>query len=852
MENGVKWLQKFVKIIWVMGICCFVFSIRAEAAYSPNEAVNYARNHCASGHTSGGQNCPNSWQCAEFVSKCLQEGGMGNATQTGCRSLYTELNKYGTSYALTVDSNGYININRNQGKISVGDVIITRCNVHGLYLHAVLVSSIDGSGYVYNYAHNANKMNQKLTASRYCTKKKGNETYSNITAYVIHFPQNTTPSDTTPPEISDIQITDHDCNGYTISCVVTDNSGSIARVQFPTWTEYNGQDDIAADWGDNPNVRGTWNGNRVYFRVNVSDHNYEEGVYTTHIYAYDHSGNHRSVGTSVTIDRTEPVISNVRIGDVSVSGYTVYCDVTDNMGIARVQFPTWTDRNGQDDLADNWGENLSVRGSWIGGNTYAFRVDRSEHNDEVEGYTTDIYAWDNSGNRTNTGVRVPCLLGDKIDFGSEFVASIQNIHSTTVLTNDHENVSGRAYKGNLNQKWLFKREENGNYRIYSLADLGKCLSVEAALEQNGINVGAYSANGTSVQSWKIYGTVGQGYSLVPEFSAVQALALESASTRDGANVQLYKSNADEPQRFSINYLATFISLSDTELNMKSGMSRTISAWIEPTVAAEGNVIWSTSDSSVAIVEDGVITAKSPGTAIITATTADSIQGDSPIAAQCRITVSGSGKYENEDKSPSDDGKDNDLNYSDMDWIKDENQDCDNDRDSDWIEGMLVELNNHQFMITSSFLSNLTVEYSGCADDVKSIVIPDAVTIGENTYKVTSIAKFAFSDCEKLKYVTIGKNVKVIGTCAFANCPHLEKVTINSKRLKTIGTNAFKNDRKLKTMIIKSSKLTSKSIGKNAIKGTNARLTIKAPKNKVKVYQKYFRKKGNVRVKVKRL
>ena len=554
----------------------------------------------------------------------------------------------------------------------------------------------------------------------------------------------------------------------------------------------------------------------------------------------------------------------MRIEDVSVSGYTVYCDVTDNTGIERVQFPTWTEYNGQDDLDGDWWSGTKSRGTWIGGNTFAFRVNRSEHNDEIESYATDIYAWDNYGNRTVTGVRVSCLLGDKIDFGSDFVASIQNTYSNTVLTNDNTNVSGRAYRGNLNQKWLFKREDNGNYRIYSLSDIGKCLSVAATLDQNGINVGAYAANGASGQSWKIYGTVGQGYYFVPEFSAVQALDLDGGSAKEGTNVQIYRSSADYPQNFSINYLTASIGLSNTELNMKSGTSQMLTVQIWPAAAANKNIIWSTSDSSVATVANGTIVAKSAGTAIITAATEDSILGDSPIAAQCKVTVFDDGSNENIDEQPSDDGKDRDVTEDgsqgnqeynddlngDMDWDEDKNQDQIVDKKPD--KGMIVEIKNHQYIVTSSSLSNPAVTYNGCQGDVKSIAIPNTVTIGGITYKVTGIAEGAFSNSKKLKHVTIGKNVETIEASAFANCPNLEKVTINSKKLKKIGANAFRNNRKLKTIIVKSSKLTSKSIGKNAIAGTNARLKIKAPKKKVKVYQNWFKKRGNAKVKVMKL
>ena len=43
----------------------------------------------------------------------------------------------------------------------------------------------------------------------------------------------------------------------------------------------------------------------------------------------------------------------------------------------------------------------------------------------------------------------------------------------------------------------------------------------------------------------------------------------------------------------------------------------------------------------------------------------------------------------------------------------------------------------------------------------------------------------------------------------------------------------------------------KSVGKNALKGTNKKLVIKVPKKNVKKYKIYFKNKGNKSVKVKK-
>lgn len=100
--------------------------------------------------------------------------------------------------------------------------------------------------------------------------------------------------DNTKPVISDVKISNLTSEGYTVTCTATDNY-KIDRVQFPTWTAANEQDDLLKDWVTNVKCRGTKNGNTYSFTVRRSDHNGEYGVYKTHIYAYDKAGNYACV-----------------------------------------------------------------------------------------------------------------------------------------------------------------------------------------------------------------------------------------------------------------------------------------------------------------------------------------------------------------------------------------------------------------------------------------------------------------------------------------------------------------------------------------------------------------------------
>ena len=78
---------------------------------------------------------------------------------------------------------------------------------------------------------------------------------------------------------------------------------------------------------------------------------------------------------------------------------------------------------------------------------------------------------------------------------------------------------------------------------------------------------------------------------------------------------------------------TGVSLDKTALNLKVGESAVLAAAVAPSNAANRAISWSTSDTSVATVSDGIVTASKEGTADITVTTVDGGK-----TAVCNVTV----------------------------------------------------------------------------------------------------------------------------------------------------------------------------------------------------------------------
>ena len=185
-------------------------------------------------------------------------------------------------------------------------------------------------------------------------------------------------TDAEKPTISEVSVWNVSSTGYIVHCIVKDNN-ALSVVKFPTWTAKNGQDDIT--WHES-RVGGTaW---ELNYQVNISDHNNEQnGWYHTDIYCYDAAGNLETYKTvSVYIDTVAPTLTNIKVTP-DLTGYTVECDVSDNAGIDRVQFPTWTPwKDGQDDLVGDWQTSEKCRGKIVNGHV-TYRVNRSDHNNEL-------------------------------------------------------------------------------------------------------------------------------------------------------------------------------------------------------------------------------------------------------------------------------------------------------------------------------------------------------------------------------------------------------------------------------------------------------------------------------------
>ena len=114
-------------------------------------------------------------------------------------------------------------------------------------------------------------------------------------------------------------------------------------------------------------------------------------------------------------------------------------------------------------------------------------------------------------------------------------------------------------------------------------------------------------------------------------------------------------------------------------------------------------------------------------------------------------------------------------------------------------------------------------------NLKKLVILDSVQANDRNYLVTEVKAGAGRGMKKLTTLTVGANVKKIGSNAFRDCVKLKKI------------------------ILKNPKMKMKGFGKDSFRNIKAKATFKVPAKMVKKYQKWLigKAKAPATIKVKK-
>ena len=144
--------------------------------------------------------------------------------------------------------------------------------------------------------------------------------------------------------------------------VIVSNLGKeISSIEIPTWSNKNGQDDLVW-YGSMKTAEGTFTG-----QIQLKNHAYETNLYNIHVYGYS-SITSKAEGLKAVqyIIPERTVTSSISLKDsasfsVSVSNVPTY--------IKEVLLPTWSNKNGQDDIvwyestktSSGFGQDISIK-----------------------------------------------------------------------------------------------------------------------------------------------------------------------------------------------------------------------------------------------------------------------------------------------------------------------------------------------------------------------------------------------------------------------------------------------------------------------------------------------------------
>ena len=313
--------------------------------------------------------------------------------------------------------------------------------------------------------------------------------------------------------------------------------------------------------------------------VNVSFYAIDEQDANQHSEPSDSYSSYKNpTKVTITSDKTGPTITNAKVTNVDSTGYTVTCTVTDASGVNRVQFPTWTEKNGQDDLLSGWEVSSKASGT-RNGNTFTFRVKTSDHNNESGVYHTHIYAYDNSY-RGNCAGAVTLTATVPVPTVAVTGVSLNKTSLSFTGTGSSQTLTATVSPSNATNKTI-----------------------------------TWSSSNTSVA------TVSNGVVKAVGFGTATITAKSNNGKTASCSV-------------TVNPIAVSgVSLNKTSLSFTgTGSSQTLTATVSPSNATNKTLTWSSSNTSVATVSNGVVKAVGFGTATITA------KSNNGKTASCSVTV----------------------------------------------------------------------------------------------------------------------------------------------------------------------------------------------------------------------
>ena len=256
----------------------------------------------------------------------------------------------------------------------------------------------------------------------------------------------------------------------------------LKEILVPTWSDKNWQDDIV--W--HKAVRQSDGSYRA--TIKASDHKNEDGKYNIHVHYVDQN-NQRNYITETTAEvrqarRSGTILIQNNNKDTGTFDVIIK-DVYSPKGVRTVQVPTWSDKDGQDDI--RWYE--AARQS---NGDYKVSVKASDHKNSTGKYHIHLYYIQNDGSRVGVGTTTT-----DVEFRNAMTktqASIKNVNATngTYTVAVDQAPQGRQIKNIRVAAWSKAHQENLYW--YSATPSGMHTEITVSANNHGNEAGNYTTH----------------------------------------------------------------------------------------------------------------------------------------------------------------------------------------------------------------------------------------------------------------------------------------------------------------------------------------------------------------------
>ena len=289
---------------------------------------------------------------------------------------------------------------------------------------------------------------------------------------------------TAPKPSADLTITKSEKDGtFTITAKNLQGFDGYKEVKIPFWSHANGMKDIIW-YTPTRQVDGSYT-----VTAKASDHENADGKYEAQVFYVDAQGQNKFVKKAfIDFKNQSRPTGTLLIQNNNKDAGTfdvIIKDVYSPKGVRTVQVPTWSDKDGQDDI--RWYEATRQANG-----DYKVSVKASDHKNSTGKYHVHLYYIQNDGSRVGVGTTTT-----EVEFRNAMTktqASIKNVNSgagTYTVTVDQA-PQGRRIKNIRVAAWSQAHQENLYW--YSTAPSGMHTEVQVSAANHQYQSGNYTTH----------------------------------------------------------------------------------------------------------------------------------------------------------------------------------------------------------------------------------------------------------------------------------------------------------------------------------------------------------------------